>query len=94
VAVSGGFARQPVAQHEKQITENLPRAVFVGVGKSRSCGRAVEPEMAEFAFAAGQPTADFPQRVGPPQLAEQHTDQLCPAAEAVRVTLSVAPFHN
>jgi hypothetical protein len=46
--------------------------------------------MPQLAFAGGQPAADFPQRVCPPQMAEQHADQLTPTGKTARVVFGVA----
>jgi hypothetical protein len=42
----------------------------------------------QFSHATGQATADLPQRLGFPELTEQHTDQLIPAPEPFGVTIA------
>jgi len=48
----------------------------------------------QLAFAAAQPAADLSQRMGAPELAEQHGDELPPAREAARMALRVRPLHQ
>ena len=64
----------------------LPRPVPVGVGQRRP-RRGLDPEMLELALATAQPAADLPQRMGPPELTEQHGHELSPAREPAGVTL-------
>src|SRR5437870_4197551 len=71
----------------------LPRAVFVGVRQGRARGRR-DAQVLELALAAAQPAANLPQRMGAPELAEQHRHELPPAREAPRVTLGVRPLHQ
>jgi hypothetical protein len=63
--------------------------VFVGVGKGRFIRRFADSKMNQFAQAAAQTIADLAQRVGVGELAEQHRDQLSPAAEALGAPLGI-----
>ena len=67
----------------------LPRAVLVGVGQRRAARRRFHTEMSQFAFRTGQPAADLAQRLRLGELAEQHRDELRPAAETPCVALGV-----
>ncbi len=64
----------------------LPRPMLIGIGQCRP-RRRLDPQVAQFALAAGQAPADLAQRVGPSQLAEEHRYELAPAREAPRMTL-------
>ena len=57
--------------------------MFVGVGESGFIGRFADPEMHQFAQATAKTVADLAQRVGVGKLAEQHRDQLRPAAKTL-----------
>ena len=61
--------------------------MVVGIGQGRTTRRATDAEMEELALTAGQPVANFPQRVGMGQLREQHRHKMSPRGEALGVTL-------
>ena len=67
--------------------------MLVGIGQRRA-GRGGDAQMLELTLAAAPPPADLPQRMGAPQLAEQHRDELSPAREAARMALGVRPLHQ
>ena len=71
----------------------LPRPMFIGIGQRRA-GRGRDAQVPELALAAAQPAADLPQRMGAPELAEQHGDELPPAGEAAGMALGVRPLHR
>jgi hypothetical protein len=85
MAAAGRLTGQSIPQHKQQVTEDLPGAVFVGIRQSGTRGCPVQPQMAQFAFTGGQPTADFAQRVRPAHLTEQHGDELAPTGEPAGV---------
>ena len=73
---------EPLERRKKQILIQLGRAVFIGIGESGFIRRLADAEMNQFAQATAQAVADLAQGVGVGQLAEQHRDQLGPAAKA------------
>src|SRR5215831_11789047 len=70
---------QQIVEHR---SVQLPRAVLVGIGQRGALGRFVHSQMPQFPFAGGQTPRDFAQALRMSELAEQHGDQLGPAAEA------------
>ena len=71
-------------QAVEDLLEQLPRTVAVGIGQRRA-GRDFDPQMGQFALAALQTTLDFPKRMGPAELAEQHPHELTPARQPLPV---------
>ena len=69
--------------------EQLPRPVPVGVTQRCPFGRVFHSQVLQLPFAGGQPSGDFPQALGVPQLAEQHRDQLAPTGKASGVTFGL-----
>ena len=65
--------------------------MFVRIGQ-RGAARGRDAQVLELALAAAQALADLPERVGAPQLAEEHGDELPPAREPARMALGVRPF--
>ena len=61
--------------------------MFVGIGQGGAAGRSGNPHMHQSAQAAAQAVADLAQRIGAPELTEQHRDELRPAGKALGVTL-------
>jgi hypothetical protein len=53
-----------------------------------------QPQVPQFAFAAGQPAADLPQTLGVAELTEQHGDELAPTGKAPGMTLGVVLLHR
>jgi hypothetical protein len=63
--------------------------MLVGIGQGGLIRRQPDPEVHQFARAAGQPVANIAQRVRVCELAEQHCHQLRPATESFRGTLGI-----
>src|SRR5215469_4341795 len=76
---------QQIVEHR---SVQLPRAVLVGIGQGGALGRFVHSQMPQFPFAGGQTPRDFAQALRMSELAEQHGDQLGPAAEAAGMPFS------
>ena len=88
LALTDGLpAAQAIGQAPEQILEEGGRPMGGGVGQRRALGCPANPDVHQFAYATGQPMANFPQRVCPSQMAEQHSHQLRPAREALRPLL-------
>jgi hypothetical protein len=90
------FRRQRLTAGQERVEHGaieLPRAVGVGIGQRRA-GGGRDAQVLELALAAAQPAADLPQRMGAPELAEQHGHELPPAGEAARMALRVRPLHQ
>ena len=70
----------------------LPRPMPVHV---RELGSAhhLDPEVRKLPLAAAQPVLDLPQAVSASQPAENHRDELLPAALAQRMPLGIEPAH-
>ena len=51
--------------------------------------RRRDTQVGQPALATGQAPADFAQRIRPPQLAEQHRDELVPTREPARMPLGL-----
>ena len=68
--------------------------VFVGVGEGGLAGRLLNAQMNQAALTAGEAVADFPQRVGPAKLAEQHGDELRPTGESFGGAFGPVLFHQ
>ena len=62
--------------------------MLVSVGQGGAARRFGDPHMHQAAQAAAEAVADFAQRIGASELAEQHRNELRPAGEAFGVTLS------
>src|SRR5207247_11350535 len=71
----------------------LPRPMFVGIRQRRAGGRG-DAQVLELPLAAAQSPADLPQRMGAPELTEQHGHELAPAGEAARMALGQRPLHQ
>ena len=56
--------------------------MLVGIGKGGFIGRFANAEMNQFSEATAEAIADLAEGIGMSELAEQHRDQLRPAAEA------------
>jgi hypothetical protein len=88
-ALGQGLAPQEQRLEHRPV--ELPRAMLVGVGQGRAAGGG-DPEVLELAFAAPEAAADLPQRVGAPELAEEHGHELPPAGEPPSMPFSVRPL--
>ena len=86
LAAAGDLGLAAAEQGLEHGAVQLPRPMLVGVGQGRA-GRRLDPQVLELALATAQPPADLSQRVGAPELAEQHGHELAPAGEAARVAL-------
>jgi hypothetical protein len=60
----------------------LPWPVLIGVGQRGTRGSLRQTQMPQLAFARRQSTTNFAQRLGRPELTEQHGHKLSPTAEA------------
>ena len=65
----------------KHSAVQLPGPMFVGIGQGGALGRIGQPQVPQLAFAGGQLATNLAQRLGPPQVAEQHSHELAPATE-------------
>src|SRR5947209_5474170 len=86
------FRRQLLAPSQQLLEYTLvklPGPVLVGIGQSRALRRRGHAQMFEFAFAGGQSLSDLVEAMGPPQLTEQHGDELAPAGKAARMALGL-----
>ena len=78
---------EPRQRGQEQILEQGCRAVFVGIGQGGAARRLGDAQMHQPPQAAAQAVADLAQRIGAAELAEQHGDELRPAAKALGGTL-------
>src|ERR1700752_188999 len=69
----------------KDAAIELPGTVLVGIGQRGTLGRVRQAQMAQRAFAGGQPAADFAQRLRAGQMAEQHGHELAPTRKPTSV---------
>ena len=76
------FVAEPGERGVEQILVQLGGPVFVGIGEGGFVGGFGDAEMDQFAQATAQAVANLAQRIGVGELAEQHRDQLGPAAKA------------
>ena len=76
----------------ENVFEQGRRTVGVGVGESGFVRRLADAQMNEFAETTMQAVADFAQRVGAGELAEQHGDELGPARKALGVAFGLVLF--
>jgi len=65
------------------------RPMFIGVGQGGARRSRGQPQMTKFPFAGGQSSTNLAQRLGVPQLTEEHGDELAPAGETSSMTLCV-----
>jgi len=75
------FVAEPLERGVKQILVQLGGPVFVGIGKGGFVGGFGDAEMNQLAQATAQAVANLAQGIGVGELAEQHRDQLRPAAK-------------
>ena len=66
--------------------------MLVGIGKGGFIGRLRDADMNQLAQATPQAVANLAQRIGVGELAEQHRDQLCPAAKAFGAPFRIVFF--
>jgi hypothetical protein len=66
--------------------------VFVGIGKRGFIGRLGDAQMNQLAQATAQAVANLAQRIGMGELAEQHRDQLRPAAKTLGAPFRIVFF--
>jgi len=79
---------KPLHKRPEQFLEQCGGAVCVGIGQGGFVRGVLDAHMDELAHAAGQAVADFAQRVGVRELAEQHANELRPTGEPTRVTFA------
>ena len=77
------FVAEPLERGVKQILVQLGGPVFVGIREGGFIGGLTDAEMHQFAQATAQAIANLASRIGMGELAEQHRDQLCPAAKTL-----------
>src|SRR5580700_1010854 len=78
----------------EQRLEHRRRPMLVGIGQSGAARGAVDADVHELAFAAGEPVAGLPQRVGARQLREEHGHQVSPRCEALGIALGAELPHQ
>ena len=66
--------------------------MFVGIGEGGFIGGLADAEMNQLAQATAQAVANLAQRIGVGELAEQHRDQLRPAAKAFGAPFRIVFF--
>src|SRR5579883_2812153 len=81
----------PVEQM-KHVLVQLPGPMPVHV-RQRGSAHHLDPQVRELALAAAQPLLDLPQAVSASELAENHRDELLPAAHAPSMPLGIEPAH-
>ena len=83
---AGSFvaAAQQLIKHG---TVQLPRPMLIGIGQGGALGRIGQPQVPQLAFAGGQSAANLAQGLRPPQVTEQHGQELAPATEPASVAL-------
>jgi hypothetical protein len=89
-AKAAGFPRHMIAalvKRLKQAPVQLPRPVPLDIGQGRAFWNLMDPQVAEFAFAAGQSPADLARKLGLSELAEKHRHELSRAVEASSMPL-------
>src|ERR1700739_537741 len=79
-------APQQLSEH--RLVE-LPGPVLVGIGQGGALGSRRHSQMLQLAFAGSQSLGDLVEAVRSSQLAEQHGDELAPAAKPTRMALSL-----
>src|SRR5258708_1830477 len=89
-----GLRLAALQQLEKDSLIKFPGAVLVSIGQGRFRRSLTQPQMFQFAFGGRQSLRDLTQAVGPPQLAEQHSDELAPAGEASCMSLGFVLMHR
>jgi hypothetical protein len=93
-AVTSGDLAAAAEQLIEHAAVQLPGAMFVGVSQGGTLGRVGQSQVAQLAFAGGQPAANLTQRLGSPQMAEQHGHELSPATEPACVALGPLLDHG
>jgi hypothetical protein len=91
--LSSNFALASLEQLEEDDLIELPGAMFIGIGQGGMAGSG-DAQVFQFSFAAPQPSSDFPERMGPPQLAENHRHKLTPASKPPGMTFGLGRFHR
>jgi hypothetical protein len=82
-----GQSTSALQQLKKHGLIEFPGTMLVGVGQGGFGWRLAQAQMLQFAFGGRQSLRDFTQAVRPPQLAEQHGDELPPTGKASRMAL-------
>lgn len=89
LGVGRQFGAEVVQQIQEQILIDFPRAVLIGVGQRGVFGGFTDAEMDQFAFAGLEAFVDFAEALGLAELAEEHSDELVPAAETAGVAFAL-----
>ena len=87
------FGGDRLEQSVEDLLEQFPRTMAVGVGQRRA-RRRFDPQVGQFALATLQPAFDFPQRMCPAQLAEQHANELAPTRQPLTAVLRSRLFDH
>jgi len=82
-----------IAETDEQVPVEGPGPVLIGV-RERRAGGSRDPEVAQLAFGRGQAVADLAKRLRPPEMAEEHRDELLPAGEPSGVTFGAMHARN
>ena len=82
-----------LVQGKEELLVQFPGTMFIGLRQSRTI-RYGHPEMLQLAFTAPESVRNFPQRMGSPQLIEQHGDELTPTGESSSMTLCPSPLEE
>src|SRR5258706_6437037 len=72
----------------------LPGTVRIGIGQGGFLGSLWYPQMFQFAFTAGQSSANLAQGLSPSQLAKQHRHKLSPTGKSPGMTLGLVLPHR
>src|SRR6202023_2295132 len=66
--------------------------MLVGIGQGRFARCSVQSQMLQFPHRGAQSATNLTQRLGPPQVAEQHSDELAPAFESTGMAVGLVFF--
>src|SRR5204862_7466302 len=86
------FVSEPLEGGVKQILVQLRGPVFVGIREGGFIGGLADAEMNQLAQTTAQAVANLAQRISVSELAEQHRDQLRPAAKTFGAPFCIVFF--
>jgi hypothetical protein len=86
------FVSEPLEGGVKQILVQLRGPVFVGIREGGFVGGLADAEMNQLAQTTAQAVANLAQRISVSELAEQHRDQLRPAAKTFGAPFCIVFF--
>src|ERR1700682_701317 len=66
--------------------------MLVGIGQGRFARCPLQSQVLQFPHRSAQSATNLTQRLGPPQVAEQHGDELAPALESTGMAIRVVLF--